>query len=77
MDIIEKEKSSEEGTRIITLKNSDKFVEIWDKNRNFYGGNQNWFPNIIQRKGACRTVAAANITAYTAKKKKKSKLVNI
>jgi len=71
MDIIEKEKSSDEGTRIITLKNSDKFVEIWDKNRNFYGGNQNWFPNIIQRKGACGTVAAANITAYTASQNKR------
>ncbi len=66
MKIKEKEKYSDEYGRIIALKGSDKFIEIWDKSKNFYGGNQNWFSNIIQRKGACGTVAAANMTAYIA-----------
>lgn len=50
----------------IALRDSEKFVEIWDGDTNYYGGRQGWYNNEVAQNGACGTVAAANITAYMA-----------
>lgn len=52
--------------RVIEIRDAERFVEIWDGNVRYYGGDQNWYGNDFARAGACGTVAAANITAYMA-----------
>lgn len=52
------------------LNNSVDFLKIYDGKRPYYGGNQSWFKNQALRKAGCSIVAAANITAYIAKKLK-------
>jgi len=51
----------------ISLKDADKFVEITEDSKTYYGGDQNWFSSHEGKDGGCGTVAAANITAYMAK----------
>lgn len=55
------------------LRDSERFVDITDGNRRYYGGNQAWFEwggdrkkEIVARKAGCGVVAAANIAAYLA-----------
>lgn len=55
---------------IFALNNSIDFLKIYDGKRPYYGGTQSWFQNHALRKVGCSIVAAANITAYIAKKLK-------
>ncbi|MBE6062044.1 MAG: hypothetical protein E7207_00455 [Clostridium butyricum] len=55
---------------IFALNNSVDFLKIYDGKRTYYGGTQSWFKNCALRKVGCSIVAAANITAYIAKKMK-------
>jgi hypothetical protein len=49
---------------IVALKNSEKFLEIFDGDKHYYGGNQEWFKEEVFKRVGCSTVAAANIVAY-------------
>lgn len=62
--------------RIITveLDEAEDFVKIVSGNGEYYGGNQAWFEwngekgrEHVARKGACGTVASANLSAYMAR----------
>ncbi len=55
------------------LGDSQRFVQVRDRNARYYGGDQAWYEwegdrkkTSLARKGACGTVASANITAYLA-----------
>ena len=59
---------------IVALKNSEDFIKIMDGKRHYYGGNQEWFSDMVYQRVGCSCVAAANITAYTAINKGKNTL---
>jgi hypothetical protein len=51
------------------LSDWESFLPITKSNgTTFYGGNQSWFSTNVGRSSGCGTVAAANITAYLARK---------
>ena len=60
--------------KIMALENSEDFIKIMDGKRPYYGGNQEWFSDNVYQRVGCSSVAAANITAYTAIYKGKNKL---
>lgn len=41
-----------------------EFLAIHDKNRTWFGGNQQWYANNLHNQAGCGTVAAADLTAY-------------
>ena len=51
----------------ICLKNYDEFIRIFDGNRAYYGGNQEWFKDKKNKKYGCAAVVASNITSYLSK----------
>jgi hypothetical protein len=59
---------------IVALKNSEDFIKIMDGKIPYYGGDQKWFNDNVYRRVGCSSVAAANITAYTAINKGKESL---
>lgn len=58
---------------MVKVSNSDHFVKITDESGIYYGGDQDWFPGKAARRGACGTVAAANILTYMSKLNEKYK----
>lgn len=42
-------------------------IPIYDSDKEYYGGNQYWFPKKLHQLSGCGPVASANITAYLAK----------
>lgn len=60
---------TEEDVRLV---NEASFLPIWEIiNFNYiqyYGGNQNWYDSVAKQNNGCGPTAAANITAYLARK---------
>lgn len=42
-------------------------LPIYDSEKSYYGGSQDWFPKKLHQLSGCGPVAAANITVYLAK----------
>lgn len=59
--------------RVVAIGDAERFVEIWDGDTRYYGGDQDWYDEKLAKDGACGTVAAANITAYMAGRDEKYK----
>lgn len=48
----------------VKIKNNINFLEIYDEKKFYYGGNQEWFEEEINRKYGCAAVSASNLLAY-------------
>lgn len=59
--------------KVVAISDVERFVEIWDGDTRYYGGDQEWYKEKLAQNGACGTVAAANITAYMASRDEKYK----